>query len=856
MTDRPTGAAMIAPNEGRGVLLDDEEAAAKARGLSDETVGPGGRGVREHWRTFLDGMDAIGLDEVRRRWEDARRLIRENGITYNVYGDPRGQERPWELDPIPLLIDPDEAAVLESGLVQRGRLLEAILTDLYGPQILLTEGLLPPDLVFGHPGFLRPCRGLSVPGGRRLHLYAVDLGRAPDGKFRVLRDRTQAPSGAGYALENRIVLSRMLPEPFRDCRVRRLAPFFQGLRESLRAIAPGSPDEPRVVLLTPGPYNETYFEHAFLARYLGYTLAEGADLTVRDGRVFLKLLGGLRPVDVILRRVDDDYCDPLELRGDSFLGVPGLLGAVRAGTVAVANALGTGLVETPALLAYLPGLCRRLLGEDLAIPSVATHWCGEPGSLDRVLADLSRMVIRPTFPATGSSPVFAARLDAGGLRALADLIRARPGDYVGQEELTPSQAPALVGDGLRSRPVLVRAFLAAKATGGSFGVMQGGLTRVASGDDPRDVSMQRGGGSKDTWVLSKGPVPPFSLLQTTGRPVRVSRDGGDLPSRAADDLFWLGRYAERAEGIVRLLRAVFVRLTETQGLVDAPELPCLLRALTETTRTYPGFVGQGGAGRLASPLDTLDAVVHDPGLPGGLAGTVDGLLRVAARVRDRVSTDLWRTITGLGPRPGQARDPSETLQELDRMVLGLAAFGGLVAESMTRGQSWRFLDMGRRLERSLGVLGLLRSTLVAPNPAEGPLLDALLEIADSSMTYRRRYMSGLQVAPLLDLLLLDEDNPRSLAFQLVALSRSVALLPLAARAGGPSPEESLIADALTGLRRADVEALVRVTPSGHRVDFERFLALNEAELPLLSESLTRSYLAHLRPSRQGAVYVI
>ncbi|HTI51528.1 MAG TPA: circularly permuted type 2 ATP-grasp protein, partial [Planctomycetaceae bacterium] len=367
-------------------------------------------GVRPHWELFLGSLRELGLAELTRRWNEAKHLIHENGVTYNVYGDPRGMNRPWQLDPIPQLIDSADAELLERGLIQRGRLLEALMRDLYGPQESLALGLVPRQLVYHNPAFLRSCHNIRVPGDRYLHLYAANIGRGADGVFRVLGDRAQSPSGAGYALENRIVLSRMLPDAFRECRVQRLAPFFRTLRDSLRAIAPHNRDNPRIVLLTPGPYNETYFEHAYLARYLGYTLAEGADLTVRDNRVFLKVLGALQPVDVIFRRLDDDFCDPLELRPDSFLGVPGLVQAVQAGNVAVANALGTGLLETPGLLAFLPGLCRHFLGEPLRLPSVATWWCGEPSACAHVLEHLDELVIKPALAGTGLEPVFADEL--------------------------------------------------------------------------------------------------------------------------------------------------------------------------------------------------------------------------------------------------------------------------------------------------------------------------------------------------------------------------------------------------------------------------------------------------------------
>ncbi|HMF39009.1 MAG TPA: circularly permuted type 2 ATP-grasp protein, partial [Isosphaeraceae bacterium] len=431
--------------------------------------------VRRHWQPFVDAMELLGGEEIRRRWEESQDLIRQNGVTYNVYGDPRGTDRPWQLDPIPLLMSPAAWRVLEEGLIQRASLLDMILADLYGPQRLLGRGFLPPELVFGNPAFLHPCHAMQVPANRYLHLYAANLGRLDDGKIVVLGDRTQAPSGTGYALENRLVLSRMLPELFRDCQVQRLAPFFQAIRDILQSIAPHNRDNPRIVLLTPGPYNETYFEHAFLAGYLGYTLVEGGDLLVRGNRVYLKLLGGLQPVDVILRRVDDDYCDPLELRGNSFLGVPGLLQVLRAGNVAMANALGSGLVETPALLAYLPAISRELLGEDLKLPWAESWWCGEPVGLSHVLAKLSRMVIKPAFANRRFEPVFADRLDSQQLQDLACRIRARPGDFVGQEQIALSSVPVMQGERLQSRYAAVRVFLTARV--GTYTVMPGGLTR-------------------------------------------------------------------------------------------------------------------------------------------------------------------------------------------------------------------------------------------------------------------------------------------------------------------------------------------------------------------------------------------
>jgi uncharacterized circularly permuted ATP-grasp superfamily protein/uncharacterized alpha-E superfamily protein len=825
-------------------------------GLYDEMMANGS--LRPHWQQLSAALDSLGMAELNRRWREARQLIHENGVSYNVHGDPGGLDRPWQLDPIPLMISSAEADFLQAGLIQRARLLEMILADVYGPQDLLAGGFLPPELVFGNPAFLRPCHGLSLPGNRFLLFYAADLGRSPDGSSWIIGDRTQAPSGAGYTLENRIVLSRMLPEVFQDCRVHRLALFFRSFRQTIRDISPLNRDNPRVVLLSPGPTDETYFEHAYLARYLGYTLVEGGDLTVRNNRVYQKLLGSLQPVDVILRRLDDDCCDPLELRGDSFLGVPGLVQAVRAGNVALANPLGCGWMESPGLLPYLPTLCRQLLGEELKIPSVPAWWCGDERGREHVLANLDRMVIKPSFPCH-HDPIFTHRLsDQDRSKLIAD-IHARPHAYIGQEQLDLSTAPVLVSQHLQPRHLVMRAYVAASSD--SFVVMPGGLTRVTGSPDTLIVSMQQGGGSKDTWVLASGPVSTFSLLRPPMQAEEVTRGGGDLPSRAADNLFWLGRYVERAEGTVRLLRGILIRLTEKSGLADVPELPHLIRALNHQTQSFSGLpAGKTDMG-FAAPQEELHAFLFDVARPGSLAATVTALDRVAGMVRDRISMDMWRILSSLylnevsyEPTPDGRWDStlSDALHLLNRTVLTLAAFGGLASDSMTRGYAWRFLDLGRRLERAWHTLGLVRHTLVSVSNPEAPLLEALLEIADSLMTYRRRYLHRLAPAPVLDLLLVDETNPRSLAYQLVCLSEQIDQLPHGEAVAGRTPEQRLVLSALTALRLADINQLAEVHPSGNRPQLNELLDKLGSDLPALSDLITQHYLSHLRPSRHLA----
>ena len=523
---------------------------------------------RVHWQPFIQAIQEMGPDELARRWKRAERRIRENGVTYNIHGDPHGLNRPWQIDPFPLLISPEEWKQLEAGIIQRAQLLNLLLEDLYSRRRLISNGHLPAELLFANPGFLHPLAGLQIPRHSYLHLLAVDLARSPNGQWWVLADRTQAPSGAGYALENRTIVSDVLPDLFRATQVRRLASFFRAERDSLLNLA--GTDKPRIVLLTPGPYNETYFEHAYLSRYLGFTLAEGADLTVRDRKVFLKTVEGLQPVDVILRRVDDSYCDPLELRGDSFLGIAGLVDAVGAGNVRVVNALGSGAIESAAIMPFLPGLARQLLDEPLKLPSVATWWCGQDYALNWVLEHMDQVVIKPAFPARGMEPVFGATLGRAQKQRLADQLRTRPFDYVAQEQVALSMAPVWNNGHIYQRSLVLRTYV--MNTGNRWMAMPGGLVRVA-GDEESIVSMQRGGHSKDAWVLSDAPVDTFSLLRRRDEPVDLRRASTDLPSRVADNLFWLGRYAERAEATARLLRCIAKRVRQS----GTAELACLVR---------------------------------------------------------------------------------------------------------------------------------------------------------------------------------------------------------------------------------------------------------------------------------------
>jgi uncharacterized circularly permuted ATP-grasp superfamily protein/uncharacterized alpha-E superfamily protein len=824
-------------------------------GVYDEFQEPSGA-IRPHWQKFAASLEALGPVELARCREQAKRLLHENGITYNAYGEPGSDEREWELDAVPLLFPAEDWKRLSTALVQRARLFNAILVDLYGPQKLLYDGQLPAEFVYAHPGFLRCCHGSRVPNNCYLHIYAAHIARGPDGRWLALADRTQSPSGAGYAVENRLVISRMLPGIFHDSQVERLASFFMTLRQTLPTLAAQHRDNPRLVLLTPGPRSPNYFEDAYLARYLGYMLVEGGDLTVRDNSVFLKTLGGLLPVDVILRRVPDDQCDPLELRGDALQGVPGLVQAARSNKVVIANALGSGLLEAAALLPFLEGLCRTVLGEELLLPSVATWWCGRDDDLRYVLANLDRLVIKPAFPRADMRPVFGEQLSSAQREHLTAAIRAHPREFVGQEQVARSRAPVWNCGEMQPWQVAMRTFLVASSDG--YQVMPGGLTRVSASAEMLGDSLTAGQGSKDVWVLSEGPVTPVSLLRPPGAEIELRRSGNDLPSRVADNLFWLGRQVERTEGAVRLARSIVARLASEAEPGGIPELPVLLRTLADQGQISPAALVGNADGQTAKTDGEILAFLFDEQRSDGLRKMLTSVHQVASIVRDRISIDSWRILNHVDQevvslaqrRPLESVRLSEVLLMLNQMVLHLAAFAGLGMESMTRGPGWRFLDMGRRMERALHTMSLLRSTLTTLSDEPNPVLEALLEIADSSMTYRSRYLTTLQLAPVLDLLLTDESNPRSVAFQLVALAEHVAHLPRDLSRPMRSPEQRIMLATLTALQLADIHGLCQPDKDGTRKPVDRFLMRLSTQLRHLSESISHTYLIHAAPSRQ------
>lgn len=778
--------------------------------------------ARHQWAPVLSALTAEGAAQLGRRRERAGRMRHEDGATFNPFDDLGGKGVPWALDLVPLPISPEEWQTLEAGIAQRASLLERVLADVYGPQTLIRDGGLPPELIYANPNFLHPCHGIAPSGGRYLSFYAVDIYRAADGRFRVLRDWGGAPAGLGYALENRIVLSRSFNRLCQESRAQRLAPFFQAFHRAISRRAAARRSDPDIVILSPGPGSRIYFEQALLSRYLGYPLVESQDLTVRNGEVFLKKLAGLEPVDAMVRYIEDRAGDPFAIRGKDATGVAGLVQAARQGTIELVNPLGSGFVDTPVLTAFLPELCRRLLDQEILLEHHATWWCGSGAGRSYVLDNLDRLAVGPAMEPWDKPSMDPARA-----------VEENPAGFMAREKVLTAAAPVWKENGGDTGYVLMRLF--ACATEDGFAVMPGGLAITAENMETLLTGVPEMQQSKDIWVISNDPVAPVSLLEGLRTVAEFSRSS-DLPSRVADHLLWLGRYLERAEGLVRLLRSVFRRLSGDARPDDLPELPFLINLL-HMQNVIPEAFLPPDAGEMAA---TLREALYRPESVGSLASVLRQIRETARSVRDRLSLDSWRVINRLecmADMPGE--DPVEFL---DETLFTLNAFSGMSMESMTRGIGWRFMDMGRRVERAINQTNLIRTALPQVCTESRSALEALLEVSECIMTYRARYRTTFQLAPVLDLLLVDEDNPKSLAFQCSRLAAHVGYLPGSSDRRFSTPEDRMALEMLTAVRLLDLKGAECGTAQG---GLPGFLESMETRLLGFARQVTAHYLSRV-----------
>jgi uncharacterized circularly permuted ATP-grasp superfamily protein/uncharacterized alpha-E superfamily protein len=856
-----------APAETPSVLEQAAQSLAAAPGHYDELRGqtaPGasntsaatpsqddGRGMTRAWSQFFHSCSTDGLGPLGQRCATLARQIRDNGVTYNVYADEDGPQRPWSLGLFPLIIPPTTWQQIEAGISQRVRLLDRLMADVYGDQTLVAQGLLPPALVQGHPGYLRAMHGVQPVGGTHLHIAAFDLARGPDGNWWVVSQRTQAPSGLGYLLENRLAISRLFPQAFEGLQVQRLAGTYRALMDSMKSMSPAGADA-HIALLTPGPYNETYFEHAYLARYLGITLVEGNDLIVRDQHLFLKTLRGLVPVHGLLKRLDDQFLDPLELRADSTLGVPGLLQVIRAGNVLVANAPGSAFLESPALLGFLPALSKHLLDEELMMPALPTWWCGERTALEAVLPRLQEYAIKPTYPGSAIHGNFDSVLgrtlsprdrDEWALRILR-----HSDEHTIQAYLPLSQLPTWQSDTSEvvPRSVMLRVF--AVSTGPqSWRVLPGGLARVAGGS--ADVaSMQYGGSSADVWAMTTGEVDKTTMLQPALTASTLAHRKRLVTSRAAENLFWLGRYTERAENSVQLARLVLECLGgEDQS--SQPLLTWLGRLAINNTLVLPGVPALTPVVQARRIFErALIASLGSNQQATSVGYNLRAVRLAGAAVRERLSQEHWSLMQRVEDE--FFRSCAEHIQSADYSAVQalatlktasdhLAAITGLQTDRMTRDDGWRLLSIGRHIERLGFLAGALRNGFATGSVHQTGGFEAMVSLFDSTITFHAQYQQSRDIAALVDLLVQDRDNPRSLAWVAHTLRGRLAKL-----AGSEPNQLSLLSFSVPDPGQWQLENLCATTDAGDYLNLTQLLFDCSDAAYHVSEEIGATYFTH------------
>lgn len=809
---------------------------------------------RPHWKNIAEHFGRLEPDSWERRQRQLDRLIHDNGITYNVYGDESADLRPWSMDMLPIVLTSKEVGEIESALSQRATLLNILLSDVYGRQTMLQSSRMHPYLIYGNPAFLRPCHGLIKPRDKHIHVYAADIARSPDGKWWVLADRVEAASGLGYAIENRMLMSRIFPKILWESGTQALQPFINAFTSHIESLAPRNQSSPNVALLTAGPKNETYFEQSFLARNLGYTLAEGEDLTVRNNQLFMKTIGGVQRVDVLLRRIDSSWADPLELRNESLIGIPGLVNAVRQGNVAIANALGSGFVETTAMLAFLPWFCRNYLGESLEMPSVATWWCGQEKERKYVIENIDRLAIKPTFWDHRATSFFGPRLSSKEKEQLIARINYRPEAWCGQEIVSNATIPVEDGGKLHPRHFQLRVFLVPSKNG--WKMMPGGFLRYASEENDVVVSMQRGGASKDTWVIrnpdEKQPSAPSPQISEVVAP---RRQHNDLPSRTADNLFWLGRYVERAEALARILRSLCHMMVDDAGAdIHRSAAPFLLQLTPPGSELADYLVPDTELLNFSKVENVIIKSLFDNTNIESLVSNFHAIEQTSLKVKERLSADTWKRLGALlqlaEASSNQKRSvfDDETLYFLDSALQTLASFIGNLMENTTRSQGWSFLEAGRRIERALSITFLLSSVYQNAKSNDENLIARILEWADSSITYRRRYLNTLRDVNLLEVICFDNANPRSLAFQTDQLYSLLKTFPHANTAlRHPIDQDSLQLYSRIGL--GNPIQLMNWT-DGAPLPLLEFLDQTRDSLFSLGENIVQHYFAHTRVSKE------
>jgi uncharacterized circularly permuted ATP-grasp superfamily protein/uncharacterized alpha-E superfamily protein len=804
--------------------------------------------VKPHWQALFSNTEKLGPDELKIRNMEIISKLRENGVTYNVYETPDGLNRPWQLDPIPFLIEQKEWNVIAKGLQQRAILLDLILRDIYGPRNLVRDAIIPAELVFDNTGFCRPCTDIKLPADRQLMLYAADMARGPDGQMWILDQRTQAPSGSGYCLENRVVMSKLIPELADGMYVSKLSPYFNSLQNTILRLSDKSKDAPNIVYLTPGPNNEAYFEHAYLASYLGYTLAQGDDLMVRNGCVWLKSIDGLQKVDVIIRRIDDDWCDPLELREDSRLGVPGLLQAIRLGNVRVLNPPGSSVLENHAFLAFMGNICQYFLGEKLIMPSVATWWCGHKKELNYVINHIDELIIKKANRKSRFRSIYGRLLTKPGKAELIAMISACPHEYIAQQEVSLSTTPSLIDGNIVPRYAALRAFLVADESG--YHVMQGGLTRSSPVKDRFVISNQHGGLSKDTWIVSdKSDEAQEKIILNT--PASVNRHIS-LPSRSAENLFWVGRYCERTMAVIKFMNITINVLNLDRnfgGSAKQEHIKILLQSLTHLSGTYPGFINQEDLH--LNPYDEIIDLIANNSRRGAIAANIGSFLNSVSAVRNQWDLEIWRIVDWIDKGYQEIRNASvmnsNNIQKtLDGLYNNMFMFLGVISESMPRDNSFLLLETGKLIERLLSRVSVIQSNFGVKNTEsiEHELIEATLINHHLLVNYRQIYKSHLSVEAMLDMVLFEKTLPFSIVYMLDELKGNLNKLPSTTRGERLNEAQKAVLEASTLVKLASVAELSKSSSTLGREGLFHLMSEISRLISSVSFTMTNMYFSH------------
>ena len=768
--------------------------------------------LHEHWLGFVRKLVHLGLPTLQQRNVELQRLLKDSGVSYNVYDESKELIQPWKLDPIPFLIAPEIWSSLEKGIRQRVVLMDLLLKDIYGDQKVVKDGQLPMELLYSDRNFLRACHPFPKNPFQKLLMYAADISRSPDGRLWVIGDRTQAPSGWSYSMVNRIALARIIPELFIHSKVKKIIPYFQQIRNSLLDFSPREVEQPLVVLLTPGQFNETYFEHAYLSSLQGYTLVTGNDLMVKDKFLWLKTLGGLEKVDVVVRHVDDHYCDPLSLRPDSQLGVSGLLEVVRQGNVTIANPLGSGVLENPGLMAFMPNLCKYYLGEGLIVPNIATWWCGQEKQRDYVLSHIDELIIKRIDRRSGQKTQYGTVLTKAEKEQLKAEIKATPYAFIGQEQAIFSTSPSLTDEGLEPRNTVLRCFGFAEGSN-NYKILPGGLTRSAPQVGNKHISYQSGSLGKDTWVITDQALKKTDLQFKELVPKYTALGLEKLSSSTASNMFWVGRYMSRTKLTINVVRIILRYLTEIENFedpIDQATLKILLQSLTHSTLTYPGFVGEEGAQNLEFPIPEVKSVILDPTKIGGIAYNIQMWKRSANTIRNLWSTDTWRIFDKVDSinkeiQANQAISLRDLRQIMDDLIDAVVASFGFTQSTLSQEEGGPLFEVGIDLEDGMMRSALLRSALTVrqDNRVEEELLQAMLLATSSLNTYRHRYRATFQMPGVLELTLLNATYPGSLAAGLARLADNLDLLPQKETSGRLRLDQQEILRAITALKLSD-----------------------------------------------------